>query len=170
MPSNSRRRNDIIYKVAEQLFALYYSLLTFFSFDYLTLAAPAFFFAISSFSKRSFSSYSSRHFWNFAISSSLSKNSVMIGSYIRTIFKISCSGLGNGNGIRHRMVKAQTRHMSFILLKKTGFHDIILSFRRVVLAREDLKYSRRYGIMGAVRNSTDGKLCCQQKKKGNEKR
>ena len=29
MPSNSRRRNDIIYKVAEQLFALYYSLLTF---------------------------------------------------------------------------------------------------------------------------------------------
>jgi hypothetical protein len=60
--------------------------------------------------------------------------------------------------------------MSFILLKKTGFHDIILSFRRVVLAREDLKYSRRYGIMGAVRNSTDGKLCCQQKKKGNEKR
>ena len=35
MPSNSRHRNDIIYKVAEQLFALYYSLLTFFSFDYL---------------------------------------------------------------------------------------------------------------------------------------
>ena len=33
MPSNSRRRNDIIYKVAEQLFALYYSLLTFFAFD-----------------------------------------------------------------------------------------------------------------------------------------
>ena len=63
-------------------------------------AAPAFFFAFSSFSNRSFSSYSSRHFWNFAISSSLSKNSVMIGSYIRTIFKISCSGLGNGNGIR----------------------------------------------------------------------
>ena len=35
MPSNSGQRNDIIYKVAEQLFALYYSLLTFFAFDYL---------------------------------------------------------------------------------------------------------------------------------------
>ena len=35
MPSNSRQRNDIIYKGAEQLFALYYSLLTFFAFDYL---------------------------------------------------------------------------------------------------------------------------------------
>ena len=35
MPSNSRQRNDIIYKVAEQLLALYYSLLTFFAFDYL---------------------------------------------------------------------------------------------------------------------------------------
>ena len=33
MPSNSRQRNDIIYKVAEQLFALYYSLLTFFRFE-----------------------------------------------------------------------------------------------------------------------------------------
>ena len=33
MPSNSRQRNDIIYKVAEQLFALYYSLLTFLRFE-----------------------------------------------------------------------------------------------------------------------------------------
>ena len=35
MPSNIRKRNDIIYKVAKQLLALYYSLLTFFAFDYL---------------------------------------------------------------------------------------------------------------------------------------
>ena len=33
MPSNSRQRNDIIYKVAKQLFALYYSLLTFLRFE-----------------------------------------------------------------------------------------------------------------------------------------
>ena len=33
VPLSGRQRNDIIYKVAEQLFALYYSLLTFFRFE-----------------------------------------------------------------------------------------------------------------------------------------
>ena len=35
VPSIGRQRNYVIYKGAEQLFALYYSLLTFFAFDYL---------------------------------------------------------------------------------------------------------------------------------------